>query len=251
MSLPIQIDWLCDNLLSGAELANSALLACLDLTLLDEQAEEEALHLLGQKAQRYKPAAICVYSKHLPLLSQHEVPLACVVNFPYGNDHINPCLETIRQAREAGAKEIDYVFPYSNYLSGQKHEALAHCQEVISLCRALGLTSKIILETGVFDDLQVLYDLAKSVCKAGCDFLKTSTGKKAIGASFSAALVLLSAIKDSQSNSGIKISGGIKTAAQARKYAALAQLILQKPIDATWFRIGASSLLEEILSDPT
>jgi deoxyribose-phosphate aldolase len=59
---------------------------------------------------------------------------------------------------------------------------------------------------------------------------------------------LLCAIKDSKTSCGIKVSGGIKTPAQAKSYATLAQWVLKQKINKDWFRIGASSLLDELVS---
>ena len=78
-------------------------------------------------------------------------------------------------------------------------------------------------------------------------FLKTCTGKIPQGASLSALFTMLSAIKDSGKTCGIKVSGGVKTPRQAFNYAKLAELMMAKKIDKSWFRIGASSLLNELL----
>ena len=75
--------------------------------------------------------------------------------------------------------------------------------------------------------------------------LKTSTGKITPGASLQAVFVMLSAIKDSQSGCGIKISGGIKTLAQASVYIHLSEHMLEKNVGKNWFRIGASQIKQD------
>lgn len=111
------------------------------------------------------------------------------------------------------------------------------------------MSLKIILETGALPDIKTIYDLSRDVLSIGCDFLKTSTGKIDKGASLPALLSILTAIKDSNKKCGVKVSGGIKVPQQAHQYAYLAELIMARKIENDWFRIGASSLLEELVKD--
>lgn len=228
-------------------ISTERLIHSLDLTLLDKDASEESLSQLKYNACENQVAAICVYSKHLPIFQQiGAIELATVVNFPQGNEELNPVLEAIHDAIELNATEIDYVLPYQLYLEGRKDDALNQCQAVIDLCKQENRTLKIILETGAFSELQNIYEVSNQLIELGCNFLKTSTGKIPQGASLPAVFTILTAIKDSTLPCGIKISGGVKTPIQAVNYAKLAELILGKPIDKSWFRIGASSLLVEL-----
>ncbi len=92
--------------------------------------------------------------------------------------------------------------------------------------------------------LEFIYDLSTEIINKGCDFLKTSTGKIAQGATPSAAFAMLKAIKESKTSCGLKVSGGIKQPEQAFIYMALASHLLDRDLDKSWFRIGASSLLD-------
>ena len=83
---------------------------------------------------------------------------------------------------------------------------------------------------------------------AGADFLKTSTGKVGQGATLDATRVLLEVVRDA-GHGAVKASGGVRTAAQAAEYLALADEVM----GAGWatperFRIGASSLVDDILA---
>ncbi|USQ12870.1 deoxyribose-phosphate aldolase [Legionella lytica] len=223
------------------------LIHALDLTLLDEEASSASLSQLKHDACENQVAAVCVYGKHLPSFQQlGAIELATVVNFPDGNEELNQVLDSIHTAIELNATEIDYVLPYRFYLEGRKDDALTQCQAVINLCKQENRTLKIILETGAFAKLQNIYEVSNQLIELGCNFLKTSTGKIPQGASLPAVFTMLTAIKDSSSQCGIKISGGVKTPTQAANYAKLAELVLGKPIDKRWFRIGASSLLAEL-----
>ena len=220
----------------------------MDLTLLTQKASEESLAHLNQQANQHQVAAVCVYPEQLPCFELNEgIRLATVVNFPEGSEDVQSTLESINKAVQYGAQEIDYVVPYSAYLLGNKQQALDHAAQIAQHCEEHNLLLKIILETGAFSELNTLYELSCELLELKVDFLKTSTGKIPQGASFDAAFTLLSAIKDSGAGCGIKISGGVKTPEQARHYAYLAELILNKKINNNWFRIGASSLLNELL----
>ncbi|MFT4058611.1 MAG: deoxyribose-phosphate aldolase [Legionella sp.] len=225
------------------------LIQCIDLTLLDEQATEKELKQLKQDANHNQVAAICVYTQQLVEFHDlKDIQLATVINFPHGNEDLTASLTAIEQALLLKATELDYVLPYSLYLAGNQQKALNHCQMISELCKQHHVTLKIILETGVFTQIETIYEVSTQLIELGCDFLKTSTGKIPQGASLNAAFAILSAINDTQNICGLKVSGGIRTPKQALQYARLAELITQKTIDKHWFRIGASSLLQGLLN---
>lgn len=216
----------------------------IDLTLLNESVARSDLDALTQKAKREQVAAICVYPQHLALIPPLEpIRRATVVNFPDGAQSQDQVLQTIEQAMlQYYADEIDYVFSYPQYLSGHTSEALACCREAYQMCQEHGRLFKVIIETGALGSMDMIHQISCDVIEAGCDMLKTSTGKISVGASLPAAFAMLTAIKDSHSSCGIKVSGAIKTLQQASSYIHLAESIMDQSVDKTWFRIGASSI---------
>ncbi len=113
---------------------------------------------------------------------------------------------------------------------------------------------KIILETGN-KSAEEIEQTSQIALEHGADFLKTSTGKINIGATPEAAKIMLEAIQKfpqlhpTQSRSiGFKASGGVRTLEQAETYIHLLKSILgNHAFSPKYFRMGASSLLEEIL----
>ncbi|HRE31528.1 MAG TPA: deoxyribose-phosphate aldolase, partial [Candidatus Berkiella sp.] len=89
---------------------------------------------------------------------------------------------------------------------------------------------KLILETGEIQDPKVIYDLSYLSCEQGVDFIKTSTGKVLKGTTLEATANILQAIKDFVAHKrhrvGLKVSGGLKTQAQALQYYEQVNLIL-------------------------
>lgn len=229
------------------------LVATLDLTSLNPNDNDATILKLSRDA--ISPfgnvAAICVYPQFISLLATQlttkEIKIATVANFPTGQEEFSHVFSTIETALQHGAEEIDVVFPYTLYFQGKTRKALNFITACKQICGQHRL--KVIIEISEFSDESELYHLALDIIAAGADFLKTSTGKSKQGASLEKAQVLLSAIKTSCQPIGIKISGGIKTIDQAFAYLQLTKSILASDaIDKSRFRIGASSLLQDIVA---
>jgi len=107
---------------------------------------------------------------------------------------------------------------------------------------------KVILETGLLPP-QLVRRASELAIEGGADFLKTSTGKVAAGASLEAARIMLEVIRQHDPAVGFKAAGGIRSLAQAEGYLALAgQLLGEDWITPEHMRFGASSLLAELLA---
>jgi deoxyribose-phosphate aldolase len=88
--------------------------------------------------------------------------------------------------------------------------------------------------------------------RAGADFIKTSTGKVAPAATLPVTLVMLEAVRDFRDRTGrqvgVKPAGGIRTTKDAIKYLVLANETAGPDwLTPEWFRLGASSLLNDLL----
>ena len=231
---------------SAVDVTQQQLSALIDYTCLKIDASIEDIESLAAKAVEHHVAAVCIYPQHLDIIPK-TLPIlrATVVNFPTGEEPLAQVLESIERIKsQHQVNEIDYVFPYQTYLSGNEAIALSHCETVSSLCKQHHLTFKVILETGAFSSLDMIHDLSIKIIQRGCDFLKTSTGKISQGASIPVAFAMLLAIQETHTTCGIKLSGGIKTIEQAIAYVQLAQFMLNKTPDSSWLRLGTSSLLE-------
>jgi deoxyribose-phosphate aldolase len=91
---------------------------------------------------------------------------------------------------------------------------------------------------------------------AGGDFIKTSTGKIAPAATLPVTLVMLEAVRDFRATTGrqvgVKPAGGIRTTKDAIKYLVLVnETVGDDWLDPDWFRLGASSLLNDLLMQRT
>jgi deoxyribose-phosphate aldolase len=229
------------------------LVACLDLTRLDDTIDEDAIDALAARAvTRLGPvAAICIppawVARAHRALTGTGVAVATVVNFPGGEDGPELVHDTTAAAVRDGATEIDLVFPYKRFLADLAPPA----SRTLRTCRdAAGsnVRIKVILETGAFHASEALQRAASVAIDGGADFLKTSTGKIVEGATLEAAAILLAQIEASGLPVGFKASGGVRTPADAQAYLALAESML----GTGWatpdrFRIGASGLLDALV----
>jgi deoxyribose-phosphate aldolase len=232
--------------------AAELLIKCLDLTSLNKNDNETNITKLCKKAVTPygNVAAVCVYPKFIPVVQKNledtDIKIASVVNFPEGGTNFKNIKEEIKKALGLGADEIDAVFPYKSFLNGDEKACNDFLEVVVKECK--DKTTKIILETGELKRSTLIAKAAKMCIEHGVTFIKTSTGKSEISATPEAANVILETIAQTVSDTGFKASGGIKTFEDARKYLVLSQVILgQNWAAPEHFRIGASSLLDDLL----
>ncbi|NNM59706.1 MAG: deoxyribose-phosphate aldolase [Legionellales bacterium] len=228
------------------------LISLLDLTSLNDSDNDQTIQLLCQRAQTPlgSVAAVCVYPRFVSLakalLSNKSVAVATVVNFPMGTASLDDVIIEISSALAMGADEIDIVIPYQDCVNGDINSTVLMVKTAKAICSGKWL--KVILETGAFPDDNAIFDLSCQVLQAGADFIKTSTGKIAVGATLEAAESMLRAISATNPLAGLKVSGGIKTQDQAMSYLSLAfQLMGKKWCTPKHIRFGASSLLDDLL----
>jgi deoxyribose-phosphate aldolase len=223
----------------------------LDLTSLTGEETASEIERLCRRALAHGTAAVCLHAQHVPLarelLAGSAVRVATVANFPGGSDDIGRAAEETAAAVAAGADEVDVVAPIAAVREGD----IGLVGELVESCRAAagpGTTLKLILETGVLREPDLITAAARSAVMAGVDFLKTSTGKAEVGATLEAAALLLAVIDDAGGRVGFKAAGGIRTAAEAAGYLHLADAILGPDwVSPRTFRFGASSLLDDLL----
>ncbi|MDE7427510.1 MAG: deoxyribose-phosphate aldolase [Muribaculaceae bacterium] len=202
-------------------------------------------------------AAICVYPNFAQVVSTvldvTGVKVACVSGgFPSSQTFIEVKVAETALAVDGGANEIDIVLNLGNFLDGDYEEV---CDEIAEQKAATrGGRLKVILETGALKTAENIKKASVLSMYSGADFLKTSTGKEFPGASLEAAYVMMQCIKEYYEATGnmvgFKASGGVSTTEDAVKYYTLAKEILgQKWLTNEYFRIGASRLANNLLSD--
>ncbi|OGT47383.1 MAG: deoxyribose-phosphate aldolase, partial [Gammaproteobacteria bacterium RIFCSPHIGHO2_12_FULL_41_20] len=195
----------------------SRLISYIDLTSLNDGDTVPIITNLCKKAVTPfgQVAAVCIYPRFVKLAAQQltdaAVSVATVVNFPQGIGVIDDVLVEIKQAIADGANEIDVVFPYQRFLLGEGVAVTEFIQQCRGACGSKVLL-KVILETGALTSLDAIAEACRIAVMGGADFVKTSTGKIATGATLEAAATILLIIKELQPRMsrilGLKVSGG-------------------------------------------
>jgi len=203
-----------------------------DHTLLKPDAMQSEIEKLCSEALEYKFFSVCVNPHWIPvvrrLLTSSSVKTCTVVGFPLGANLFTTKIAETEQALAAGAEEIDCVINIGALKSGDVATVKKELAGIVDLCQPNFLV-KVIVESGILTDDE-LATAIKLVSDSGAEFIKTSTGFAAKGASPEA----VSAMKQlGRPGLKIKASGGIRTAQDFKIYSNLG-------VD----RIGASRSVE-------
>ncbi len=228
----------------------------IDLTDLADDRAPDGIDDLCRRAREHGTAAVCVWPEYVArcseLLAGSGVRVATVVNFPSGDEAVDDVAAMARAALADGADDIDLVLPYRSFLDGEPERAGEMVAAIAAMVESPKLL-KVILESGAHPGPDSVAAAAHLAIAQGADFVKTSTGKIADGASLDAAAVMLGEIHAAAQAGrtvGFKPSGGIRTPDEAYAYVDLADEVMGEgwATPAT-FRFGASGLLDALLTD--
>lgn len=243
------------------------ILNCIDLTTLKCTDTEESVLKFTEKVNDLTDsypdiptiAAVCVYPNMAEIVSDtleaDGVNIACVSGgFPSSQTFMEVKVAETAMALHCGADEIDIVMPVGKFLSGDYEGVCDEISELKDICGDKKL--KVILETGVLMTAENIKKAALICMYSGADFIKTSTGKEAISATPDAALIMCEAIREYYKETGRKVgfkaAGGINTVKKALAYYTIVKEVLGNEwLNNEWFRIGASSLANPLLTEIT
>ncbi len=240
-------------------------LSCIDLTMLNPTDTVSSVAAFTNKVNSFElefeglpnVAAICVYPNVVSVVAENlaveGVHAASVAGgFPSSMTFKELKVEEARLAVIHGADEIDIVLPLWAFLEGN----LEYCRDEISAVKkTMGDNHlKVILESGILDDPEKIWQASLLSLEAGADFIKTSTGKMAVSATPEAAVIMCHALKYwyqiTGEKRGFKPAGGISRSEEAMVYIAVVSEILgDEWLNSRLFRIGASRLANQLLSD--
>lgn len=241
--------------------------SCLDLTSLKCTDNAESILTLTEEVNKFEEkypylknvAAICVYPNFANIVSQsleaENVEVACVSGgFPSSQTFSEVKIAETALALQEGATEIDIVLSIGKLLSGDYESLCDEIQELKDLCG--DRTLKVILETGILRSAENIRKAAILSMYSGADFIKTSTGKEALGATPEAAYIMCRTIKEYHAKTGRKIgfkaAGGISTIDDALLYYTIVEETLGKEwLNSKLFRIGTSRLAATLLNEIT
>ena len=239
---------------------------CIDLTSLGATDSRRSIGEFTRKAielPRHFPeagsvASICVYPVFVETVGlaagDSKMAITSVSGgFPSSQTYLEVKMLETAMAIENGADEIDIVISIGEMLDGEYDLA---GNEIETLRAEIGDDAilKVILESGTLSDPELIHKAATIAMEAGADFIKTSTGKNGIAATPEAAVAMCLAIRQFAEKTGRKVgfkaAGGLSTAESAALYYSIVEEILgEEWLTPERFRIGASSLANNLLSE--
>ena len=200
----------------------------IDHTILKPEASEAQVIALCEEAKEYDFASVCVNSTHVALcarlLANTDVKVCTVIGFPLGANTAEVKGFETKNAVDNGATEIDMVINVGA-LKDKKYDVVFKDIKTV-VDNAMGNLVKVILETCLLTDEEIV-NCCKASMNAGADYVKTSTGFSKEGANEHVVKLMADTV---QGKLGVKASGGVRTAEDAKKM-----------IAAGATRIGASS----------
>jgi deoxyribose-phosphate aldolase len=191
------------------------LASMIDHTLLKPGVARDDLVRLCAEAREHGFAAVCVRRENVSLCARElegaGVRIACVVGFPSGTETTAAKTAEARAALADGAAEFDMVLHLGKLKAKDYRSVEADIRAVVEAVD--GRAVKVILETGALDQDEKIVGcaLAKS---AGAAFVKTSTGFGPGGATVEDVALMRRIVGQ---DFGVKASGGIRTAVDARR----------------------------------
>lgn len=199
-------------------------------TLLAPDASREQVRALCGEALQYGFHSVVVNPSYVALAASHlhgtDVKVGTVIGFPLGATLTITKLAEAEIALHNGAHELDMVMNVGALKSGDRVLVRTEIHTLAELAHAGHAVLKVILENALLSQEEKILACALSM-EAGADFVKTSTGFAASGATASDVAIMRGVVGH---RIGVKAAGGIRTAAQ-----------FLEMVDAGANRIGASA----------
>lgn len=211
----------------------------IDHTLLKPETTLADIQQLCLEAEQYHFASVCVPPCYVVasknILKENRVKVCTVIGFPLGCNTMETKIFETSDAVAKGADELDLVIAIAKLKNQQYDEVLQEIQYV----REVGKNKilKVIIETALLTQEEKI-KACQLAQQAGADFVKTSTGFAASGASLEDVRLMRDTV---HSQVGVKASGGIQSLERVLKF-----------IDAGATRIGTShgkKIIQELQKD--
>lgn len=194
------------------------ILSHVDHTLLSVAATWDEIREVVDDGIRFETASVCIPPRFVQAAAAHaagRVKICTVIGFPNGYNTTAAKVFEAKDAVENGADEIDMVIPVGLVRGGAYAQVEAEIRAVKAACG--GKLLKVIIETCLLTDDEKRR-MCAVVAAAGADYIKTSTGFQAGGATFEDVALMREASPDTLK---IKAAGGIASFADAERFLAL------------------------------
>ncbi len=171
--------------LNSQTITYAELAKVIDHSLLKPELTEGEVIAGCELAKRYHVASVCAKPCDVRLaarlLAGSDVAVGTVVGFPHGNSTTAIKVAEARQALADGATELDMVINIGALRSGKTDYVRDEIRAVVQVAHAANAIVKVIMENAYLTREEKITG-CKLAEEAGADFVKTSTGFAATGA---------------------------------------------------------------------
>lgn len=189
----------------------------IDHSLLRPELTEQDIRRGCEIAKKYKVATVCCNPSDVilvkKLLQDSSVKTTTVIGFPNGYSKTETKVFEAEQAIKDGAVELDMVINIGKLLSGDYDYVGGDIKAVVEAAHRHGILVKVIFENCYLSDEQ-----KKIACRlaeeAGADFVKTSTGFAAGGATLEDLKLMRENVSE---RIQVKAAGGVRDLQMAMK----------------------------------
>lgn len=153
-----------------------------DHTLLKQPSTWEQIKEICDDAVKFETASVCIPPSFVKQAAEYlgeKKPVCTVIGFPNGYHTTAVKVFETKEALKDGAKEIDMVINIGWVRMGQYDKVLAEINELKKVCGDHIL--KVIIETCLLTEEEKV-KMCEVVSASEADFIKTSTGFSAAGA---------------------------------------------------------------------
>lgn len=186
-----------------------------DHTLLNQVAVWEEIRQILDDAMKYGTASACIPAAYVKQAAEYvkgKLPICTVIGFPNGYSTTAVKVFEAKDAIANGAEEIDMVINIGFLKDGRYEEVEEEIRQLHEACD--GKILKVIIETCLLTEEEKI-KMCEIVTKAGAEYIKTSTGFSAAGATFADVALMKEHIG---SNVKIKAAGGISSFDDAEEF---------------------------------
>ena len=197
---------------------NKKILAVVDHTLLQQTATWAEIKQICDDGVAYGCASVCIPAAYVKRAAEYlgeKLPVCTVIGFPNGYSTTAVKVFETKDAIANGAKEIDMVINIGWAKDGRWDDMLNEIREVKAACGDLIL--KVIIETCLLTEEEKI-KMCQIVSESGADYIKTSTGFSAAGATREDVALFKANVAP---HVKIKAAGGISSLQDATDFMAL------------------------------
>ncbi|MEA2611314.1 MAG: deoxyribose-phosphate aldolase [Chloroflexota bacterium] len=183
----------------------------IDHSLLRPELDDAFVEAGCRLAADYEVASVCVrpadVRRAAAILAGTEVAVGTTIGFPHGNHLTETKVFEARRALADGATELDMVILIGALKSGRDADVQADIGAVVEVAHAAGAIVKVIFENAYLTDEEKVR-ACRLTEAAGGDFVKTSTGFAASGATHEDLALMRRSVS---AHVQVKAAGGVRT----------------------------------------